>query len=59
MSRRFMALSWLSVFVASGLMGHFTAQKLHAIPTYGNCPILSTNTNCPNCYIYNDPILGG
>jgi hypothetical protein len=46
MSRRLMALSWLSAFVVAGLLGHITAQKLHAVPVYSYCPTLS-NTNCP------------
>lgn len=48
MSRRLMALSWLSVLVMAGLLGHLTAQKLHAIPLYGYCPT-TTNTPCPSC----------
>jgi hypothetical protein len=56
MSRRLMALSWLSVFIVAGLLGHLTAQKLHAIPTYSYCPILSVS--CPTCCVYNDPLLG-
>lgn len=51
MSRRLMALSWLSVFVVAGLIGHLTAQKLHADPFCGPnciCPLLP-NSACPQC----------
>ncbi|SRR5579885_631537 len=57
MSRRLMALSWLSAVVVAGLLGHLMAQKLHAIPQNGYCPILS-NTDCPTCWIYYDPLVG-
>jgi hypothetical protein len=57
MSQRLMALGWLFVFVLAGLIGHLTAQKLHAIPTYEMCGI-TPNASCPTCYNYNDPLLG-
>lgn len=58
MSRRLMALSWLSVFVVAGLLGHLTAQKLHATPSYGSCPHLYNGTNCPSCAPLDPPIDG-
>lgn len=48
MSRRLMALTWLFVFVMAGLLGHLTAQKLHAIPDNSICPLLNTAI-CPTC----------
>ncbi len=53
MSRRLITLSWLSVFVVAGVLGHLTAQKLHAEPECGPnciCPLLP-NSNCPQCYV--------
>ncbi|HTU92742.1 MAG TPA: hypothetical protein VMF69_21860 [Gemmataceae bacterium] len=57
MSRRLMALSWLSVFAVAGLLGHLTAQKLHALPIPSACPEL-LNTNCPTCVNFTIPIVG-
>lgn len=59
MSGRLMALSWLSVFVVAGLIGHLTAHKLHAEPIQGPaiCPPVG-NSNCPTCAQITIPFFG-
>lgn len=51
MSRAKFLLTWIACIVICSLLGHHFAQRILAIPDYGNCPLVVNNTSCPSCFV--------